>query len=530
MSQPVVEVSEGKLQGKIRESDSGSKFFAFKSIPFAKPPINELRFAPPSPPEPWEGVRDATKECNICPQFDKDTLKVVGDEDCLYMNIYTPTLPSSNSVPLPVMVFLHGGGFIFGSGTDDSVHGPDYLVEKDVVVVSLNYRLGILGFLCLDTKDAPGNMGLKDQVQALKWIQQNIKSFNGDPNNVTIFGFSAGGASVEYLLLSPMAKGLFHKAIAHSGSSLLHWAQTSRVKKLAALIPVMKKTVVADDNALLKYLKDLSTQELISASMMVLAVDKFRGGINFGFVPTIEKPGDWEPFISKSTYDMLAQGEFNKVPYISGFCDREGLLMVSHGAPILEKLAKEKDFVSYLPFSLDPTEKVEMETRLKAIYLEGEKKYDDVDSFAIDFFTDADFLGGLYVSTMLIAKHNSPVYFYEFAYDGNLNYVKKKFKTDRAGACHGDDGGYVIRSEILKDKLSETDILVKERICTMWSNFAKFGNPTPKTDEIISTIWEPIAETGLTYLYIGKDLTNKQELYPKRTRLYKELYEKKYKP
>ncbi|XP_022129095.2 juvenile hormone esterase [Pieris rapae] len=526
MSNPIVETSQGKLQGLLSESDSGTKFYTFKSIPYAKPPINELRFSPPLPPDSWEGVRDATKDCNICAQFDKETMNVVGDEDCLYLNVYTPKLPT-DGVALPVMVFFHGGGFVFGSGTDDSIHGADYLVEKDVVVVSLNYRLGILGFLCLGTKDAPGNMGLKDQVQALKWINQNIKSFGGDPGNITIFGISAGGASVEYLMLSPMAKGLFHKAIAQSGSSLLHWAQTTnqKVKDLAQMIPILKKKVINNSKELLEYLKGMPLNELISNSMIVLALDKWRGGIHFGFVPTIEEDGDWEPFITKSTYNLLAQGEFNKVPYIAGFCDREGLLMVSHGGPILEKLTEEKNFLSHLPFEIDATQKVEMETKLKCVYMEGEKNYKDADSFAIDFFSDVDFLGGVYVSTMLIAKHNSPVYLYEFAYDGSLNYLKKKMKIDREGACHGDDGGYLVKSKILKDPLSETDLLVKERLCTMWTNFAKFGNPTPKTDKSLPCIWEPIAETGLTYLKIDKDLTNKQELYPKRMKLFKELYE-----
>lgn len=372
------------------------------------------------------------------------------------------------------MVFFHGGGFIHGNGTDDSVHGPDFLIEKNVVIVSLNYRLGVLGFLSLDCKEAPGNMGLKDQVQALKWVQQNIKNFNGDPNNVTIFGISAGGASVEYLVLTPMAKGLFHKAIAQSGSSLLPWAQNNKIKELAAVIPLLKKKIITDDQELLKFLKTMPVKELVATSMMVTATQKSKGGINFGFVPSIEKELDWEPFFTKSTYKMLAQGEFNKIPFMSGFCSREGLLLLSY-PDVFDKVEKEKDFISLLPFKLDDTQKIEYESKLKAIYLEGEKEYKDPDSFVIDFFTDLDFLGGIYVATLLIAKNNSPVYFYEFSYDGGLNYLKKKLKLDREGACHGDDGGYLIKSDLLKDNLSDTDKLVRDRMCVMWTNFAKFG-------------------------------------------------------
>ncbi|XP_026486963.2 juvenile hormone esterase-like [Vanessa tameamea] len=530
MSSPVVKVAEGQLSGKVCQTSDNTQFFTFKSIPYAKPPLGELRFAPPEQPEPWEGIRDATTNCNICAQFDRETLQVVGDEDCLYLNVYTPSLPNSDSQPLPVMVFIHGGGFMFGNGTDDAVHGPDYLIEKDVVIVTLNYRLGVLGFLSLDCKEAPGNMGLKDQVQALKWIQKNIKNFNGDPNNVTIFGISAGGASVEYLMLSPMSKGLFHKAIAQSGSSLIHWAQNNHVKTLAAKIPITKKKIITDDKDLVKYLKDMPLKDLITSSMLVLATDKWRGGIHFGFVPALEKDGDWEPFITKSTYDLLSHGEFEKVPYMAGFCNREGLLMLSSNyAANLERLLEDKDFLFHLPFQLDDTQKLDVETKLKTVYLEGDKNYDDIDSYAIDFFSDVDFIGGIYVSTVLVAKNNSPVYFYQFAYDGGLNYLKKKLNIDRKGACHGDDGGYLIKSALLQGNLSDTDKLVCDRMCIMWTNFAKYGDPTPKVDNVITTTWEPIAETGLAYLVIDDKMTMKYE-NTERMKLFKELYEKYYKP
>lgn len=222
----------------------------------------------PQPPDQWEEIRDGTKECNICIQFDKATNAVIGDEDCLYLNVYTPQLPKNDLALLPVMVYIHGGGFVFGSGTDDSVHGPDNIIKKNIVIVSFNYRLGIFGFLSFDRKEAPGNMGLRDQVQALKWVQQNIIKFNGDPNNVTIFGISAGGASVEYLVLSPMAKGLFHKAISQSGSSLLHWAQNKNVKNLSSKIALLSGTDVTDEEEILKHLKSMSANKLITCAMM----------------------------------------------------------------------------------------------------------------------------------------------------------------------------------------------------------------------------------------------------------------------
>ncbi|CAB3260354.1 unnamed protein product [Arctia plantaginis] len=448
-----------------------------------------------------------------------------GNEDCLYLNVYTPKLPLTGSTLLPVMVLFHGGGFIAGDGTDVSAHGPDFLIDREVVIVSLNYRLGILGFLSLDRKEAPGNMGLRDQVQALKWIQNNISNFGGDPNNVTIFGVSAGGASVGYLMLSELAKGLFHKAIAQSGSPLQHWALNTKIKNLAWKIPSLLGETITDDEQLLTYFKSLPTNKLISASSKVLAADQFRGGINFGFVPTIEKPDDWVPFLSKSPYQMYARGEFNKVPYIAGFCTREGTLMTTFGAVTFNKFIQSKKFVDYLPFDLEEIEMPDIEKTMQTNYLEGEKSHHDADSYAIDFFSDVDFLAGAYVSTNLIAKYNTPVYFYEFSYDGNLNAVKAKFNIKREGACHGDERGYLLKCN--NAQITDTDALVLDTMTTLWTNFAKYGNPTPTDDQQITTKWEPVTDKGIACLVIDKTLQMKYDVYPQRMKLYEELYEKK---
>lgn len=149
--------------------------------------------------------------------------------------------------------------------------------------------------------------------------------------------------------------------------------------------------------------------------------------------------------------------------------------MVNLRPDILDQVVKEKEFVSYLPFDIDKTIAKKMDDKLKNIYLEAENKYNENDAFAIDFFTDVDFLGGIYVATTLIAKNNSPVYFYEFAYDGKLNYLKTKWGINRKGACHGDDGGYLIKSKLLPENIPDTDKLVRDRFVEMWTNFAKHG-------------------------------------------------------
>lgn len=429
----------------------------------------------PQPPDAWDGERDATEDCPPSHQCDKHTGNCIGQEDCLYLNVYTPTLPSESSVLLPVMFYIHGGGFVNGY-TEPNTNGPDFLIEKNVVMVSVTYRLGVLGFLSLDSKEAPGNMGLRDQVQALKWVKQNIAQFNGDPNNVTIFGISAGGASVEYLMLSPTAKGLFHKAIAQCGTSLCPWAQTSKIKQLAAKIPQFDGKSVKDDE-LLGYLKSLPAIQLVKFASMAVDEDQFRGGLHFGFVPVIEQPKGWEPFLDQPTYDLLSRGEFTQVPFMAGFATREGLILVAMAESIIKKVVENKTFTPSLPFKFDDSEAHELEKKLKKIYLQGEPEYKEADSFAIDFFSDVDIIGGVYTATSLIAKNNKcPVYFYEFAYDGSLNAVKSMLNIKRDGPCHGDEFGYLLKNIILpKPPYPAMDKLVMDRMVTMWTNFAKCG-------------------------------------------------------
>ena len=208
----------------------------FGGIPFAAPPVGDLRFRPPIATTPWSGELDATGFGPVSPQNPSMLNAMLGeepeasDEDCLYLNVWT-TSPGSEA-SLPVMVWIHGGGFEMGSGSSPMYHGEEF-AKSGVVLVTVNYRLGALGFLELGHLDpayaGSGNVGLLDQVAALEWVQNHIAGFGGDPQNVTIFGESAGAMSVSLLLASPPAKGLFHKAIAQSGaiSAARHMSQAT---------------------------------------------------------------------------------------------------------------------------------------------------------------------------------------------------------------------------------------------------------------------------------------------------------------
>nr|CAD7568083.1 unnamed protein product [Timema californicum] len=305
-----VRISQGELQGKKVSSKARGVFYSFQGIPYAKPPVGTLRFKPPEPPEPWAGVRDATKEEAISPQIHMILQSCTGEEDCLFLNVHMPQWPVS--CLKPVMVWIHGGAFELGSG-DSSSYGPDYFLAQDVVFVSINYRLGALakntihvivlchnklkkspcplalGFLNLDGSDVSANNGLRDQVMALTWVKKNISKFGGDPDNVTIFGESAGGASVHYLLLAPSAKGLFHKAIAQSGTALLCHLNSSVSTQRAFRLGQELGCETKDPQHLADFLRTVPAEKIVMAHKASLS-NEMQSDLhfNYGFYKSVK--------------------------------------------------------------------------------------------------------------------------------------------------------------------------------------------------------------------------------------------------
>ncbi|KAL6435674.1 hypothetical protein ACFW04_005532 [Cataglyphis niger] len=200
-----LEIPQGFLKGLKTDTVLQNKpYYSFKGIPYAKPNVGLNKFQMPEPAQGWEGTYDATYHRSACPFFCMIKQDLIGEEDCLYLNVYTPVL--DKDARKAVMVWFHGGAFNNGLG-DDLFFGPDFLIEQDVILVTLNYRLGAIGFLNTGDKNAPGNAGLKDQVMALKWVKDNIHYFGGCPNRVTIFGEDAGASSVQFHMMSPMSDG-----------------------------------------------------------------------------------------------------------------------------------------------------------------------------------------------------------------------------------------------------------------------------------------------------------------------------------
>jgi para-nitrobenzyl esterase len=301
--------------------------FSYRGIPYAAPPVGDLRWKPPVAPEPWTEPLRAIDKPAICPQTSFAGLPVPGfnpGEDCLYLNVDTPVQGSN----LPVMVWIHGGGFTIGEGlqADGGTSGDRIAREAGAVVVSMNYRLGQLGFLAHSalTKESPddasGNYGLMDQTAALAWVQDNIASFGGDPDNVTIFGESAGGFSVCSQLASPRSAGLFAKAIMMSGSCERPWASLSAAEAQGDVFAQELGCDSVDD--VLACMRAKPFDDLLAA---------LPPGENFGFSPTEDTQGSWGPildgaFFNEQPSESFASGNFNQVPTIVGFTREEARL------------------------------------------------------------------------------------------------------------------------------------------------------------------------------------------------------------
>ncbi|KPJ21083.1 Cholinesterase [Papilio machaon] len=336
-----VRISDGILEGEVTDNKYGGKIYCFRGIPYAQPPLGDLRFKAPQPVKPWNGVRDAKKLGNECYQYNVVFSKVAkqGSEDCLYVNVFSPNLKPTK--PLPVMVFIHGGGFTGGSGSDE-FYGPNYLIRHDVIIVTLNYRLEILGFLCLDTEDVPGNAGMKDQVAALRWVQKNISNFGGDPNNVTIFGESAGGGSVSLHLLSPMSKGLFKRAIPQSGIATAHWATGFMVKERSLQLARELGCNSKDEKEIYEFFKALPVEALVNKHITVTYAETNKEVFIVPFSIVVEKQfGNNERFMIGEPIEILRNyGIHEGVDVMEGYTEDDGVAFLGGGKDISKMISQ----------------------------------------------------------------------------------------------------------------------------------------------------------------------------------------------
>ena len=320
-----IQIENGTVHGTPRDPQG---LLVFKGIPFATAPVGDLRWQAPQPAKSWQGTRDATGYGNRCwanirvPSLAGRTGGVPLSEDCLYLNVWTGANASSER--RPVMVWIHGGGFQFGTAGDPNTDGA-LLAQKGVVLVSVNYRLGVFGFFAHPKLRSEGrlsgNFGIQDQIAALKWVHANIANFGGDSKNVTIFGESAGSQSVSLLMGSPMAKGLFHRAIGQSGSSLQQIPSLAEMGlRGAAFAGALGASSVAKS---IEELRAMPADRINTA-----AAWDFAGGAAMVFAPAID--GHVFPAAMEQ---IFRQGKQNDVPLLAGYNKREGFPFLSERLP-----------------------------------------------------------------------------------------------------------------------------------------------------------------------------------------------------
>jgi carboxylesterase type B len=313
----LVEIENGLIRGELRDY-----YYAFEGIPYAKAPVGVNRFQSPKPlDERWNEIKEYKKYGSNCIQWNLHGGKglVVGNEDCLFLNVYVPkTVMESEDAKVQVFFYIHGGAFMFG-GAD--FYSPREFMKKKLILVTINYRLGPMGFLSTEDEILPGNLGLKDQVMALKWVNKNIGNFNGDKKEVTIIGFSAGGASVHLHYMSPLSTGLFKNGISMSGCALNPWVITENAKEKAHKLAESLNCDYKDHKKLLNCLLKKPAEDIVGS------VELFQPFLYNPFTPfgVVVEKAHKEAFLTENPSEILKKQKIQKVPWLATASKDEGL-------------------------------------------------------------------------------------------------------------------------------------------------------------------------------------------------------------
>lgn len=483
---PPIEIEGGKITGTYEEK---GKVAVFKGIPFAKPPVGEYRWQPPQPVEPWEGVKAAKAFAPSAYQtmmdiktffntlingqgwgiVRKSLIKLIlaimplspsQSEDCLYLNIRTPTLDGNDK--LPVMVWIHGGDHLDGGGAE-VFYQSNVLALRDVVQITFNYRLGIMGYFAHpelsreSDQGVSGNYGTLDQIAALKWVQNNISMFGGNPDDVTIFGQSAGGESVAHMLTSPLSRGLFHKAImqspANSGQMIHLKHSFMKHKPLEESGKIFADLFVEPGEKQLDALREVPAEKMYQTLRKNPLLSEFFPNID-GYV------------LEKSPFEVFLEGEQAKVPLLVGSnSDEASVIYPLFPSPLIEFKHPE-----FLPANIADLIQEEFGTDAEKIFELYPGAIEGNTDALTDMLGDSMFGAKAFFYALQAAKSGQPAFLYFFSQ--TLPSPKQTI-----GAFHAIDVPHLFAKNTPIVPLNKAALELSEIMGDYWTQFAKTGNP-----------------------------------------------------
>ncbi|XP_077983967.1 acetylcholinesterase-like [Glandiceps talaboti] len=518
MSQPEVETSLGTIRG-VSGDFYGTSFNIFRGIPYAKPPVGRLRFRPPVPVEPWQDTLNATEYGDICPQSESAIAASVAllshtrmSEDCLTLDIYSPD--NTDDELLTVMVFFYPGSF--ATGTTMLYDGSVLAASQNVVVVTVNYRLGALGFLSTMDKYANGNYGLLDQQLAIRWVKANIDGFGGDPDKITLFGRSAGGMSVGFQMLSPSNDGLFKRGIIQSNVPTSYYMAANPVMRARRLGSALNCTKTNNHRELVSCLRTKTWQEIVGNTP-----DLSSKHINLHpFLPVVD--GEFVQDSPENLTDKLSN--FTKFDLLLGFNSNEGKLYY-----YLMDIIKANFNASAAAGGLTSTEFQQVVSNYIHPYYED--KVGLLPTAVLNHYTvwktpSSDrlrlvnlfrLIGDQFFVSPIVEvalKHTKPpkedgkTYLYQFSHDGEMLHVESPYPDWLEGGAHGAEIGFVFgapNSVAVSYLYTDEQRNLSSAVMKYWTNFAKTGNPNQ--GDPVDVIWPEYTTTQQQYLNLDLVVT-----------------------